>query len=87
MFLHLSQEVLAGSDRSAVLYFTNFVEGVYLFNLTIYNKYNAHSTTIVNLTVLPGEERDLGSVVVYMLRCVFTVFRYSRGESGTVVLI
>ena len=63
--------MLPGSDRSAVLYFTNFVEGVYLFNLTIHNKYNAHSTTIVNLTVLPGKEGGGASVIVMctMFRC------------------
>ncbi|XP_065898238.1 dyslexia-associated protein KIAA0319-like protein [Dysidea avara] len=51
-------EMLPGSDRSAVLYFTNFVEGVYLFNLTVHNKYNVHSTTIVNLTVLPDVHEE-----------------------------
>ena len=44
-----------GSPDSSVLLFMNFVEGVYLFNLTVHNKYNAWSSTVVNVTVLPGK--------------------------------
>ena len=44
-----------GSTDSSVLFFMNFVEGVYLFNLTVHNKYNAWSSTVVNVTVLPGK--------------------------------
>lgn len=43
-----------GSEHSPVMYFINFVEGVYLFNLTVHNRYNAQSSVVVNVTVLPG---------------------------------
>ena len=42
-------------DQSSVLFFTNFIEGVYLFNLTVHNKYNAWSSVVINVTVLPGK--------------------------------
>ena len=47
---------MSGSeDQSSVLFFTNFIEGVYLFNLTVHNKYNAWSSAVINVTVLPGK--------------------------------
>ena len=60
---------MAGSDgQSSVLFFTNFVDGVYLFNLTVRNKYNAWSSAVINVTILPGKrdpQSHLYNVITY----------------------
>ena len=64
-----------GSEHSPVLFFINFVEGVYLFNLTVCSKYNARSSVVVNVTVLPGQCVLVISLCIcmyiYIYMCVY----------------
>ena len=64
------------SEHSPVLFFINFVEGVYLFNLTVCSKYNARSSVVVNVTVLPGMY-ELVPCICFHTLCVCTYYYYS----------
>ena len=64
------------SEHSPVLFFINFVDGVYLFNLTVCSKYNARSSVVVNVTVLPGMY-ELVPCICFHTLCVCTYYYYS----------